>query len=63
MAQLKGRPLPPLVPQIRAAIGRLDTQQHPQHNLPTRTVQPINYSPLGPSTRHVATPSKPQKLK
>ena len=63
MAHVKGRPMPPLVPQIRAVIRNLDTQQHPQHNIPTRTVQPINYSPLGPSTRHVAAPLKPHKLK
>ena len=63
MAQVKGRPTPVDAPSVHARVSGLDTKQHPQHNIGPRTVRPINYSPLGPSTLHVAAPLKPQKLK
>jgi hypothetical protein len=63
MAQVTGRPTPAGASQIHAQVRRVDRTQHPQHNIKPRAVRPINYSPLGPSTLHVAAPLKPQKLK
>jgi hypothetical protein len=63
MAQVTGRPTPVGASSLHAQVRGLDTQQHPLHNIGSRTARPINYSPLGPSTLHVAAPLKPQKLK
>jgi len=63
MAQVTGRPTPAGANTLFGSIRRLDTTPHPLHNLRPRTVQPYNYSPLGPATRHVAAPLKPAKLK
>lgn len=60
MAQVTGRPTPQGASTLHAQVRSVDTKQHPQHNIGPRTVRPINYSPLGPSTLHVA---KPLKLK
>ena len=63
MAQVTGRPIPSGASELHSAVRGVDRTQHPKHNIAPRTVRPINYSPLGPSTLHVAKPSKPQKLK
>jgi len=63
MAQVTGRPTPHGASTLHAQVRSVDTKQHPLHNIGPRTVRPINYSPLGPSTLHVAAPLKPQKLK
>lgn len=63
MAQVTGRPTPVGASQLHASVQGVDRTQHPQHNIAPRTVRPINYSPLGPATTHVASPLKPQKLK
>jgi len=63
MAQVTGRPTPAGASTLHAQVRGVDTKQHPQHNIGPRTVRPINYSPLGPSTLHVAAPRKPLKLK
>lgn len=63
MAQVTGRPTPAGASTLHSAVRGVDRKQHPQHNIAPRYVRPINYSPLGPSTLHVAKPLKPQKLK
>ncbi len=63
MARVIGRPIPPGGTGFGAGIRRVDTTTHPLHNLSPRTVRPINYSPLGPSTLHVSRPLKPLKVK
>lgn len=63
MAQVTGRPIPAGASEVHSAVRGVDRRQHPQHNIASRAVRPINYSPLGPATLHVAKPLKPQKLK
>lgn len=63
MAQVIGRPTPIGASDVHSAVRRVDKVQHPLHNIGARQVRPINYSPLGPSTLHVASPLKPQKVK
>jgi hypothetical protein len=63
MAQVTGRPTPAGGGTFRSGIRRVDTTPHPLHNIVPRTVRPINYSPLGPSTLHVSSPPKKPKVK
>ena len=63
MAKVIGRPTPPGGLTFRSGIASVDTKPHPLHNLAPRTVRPINYSPLGPSTLHVSSPLKNPKVK
>jgi len=63
MAIVTGRPTPLGGHAFKSTLARLDTRAHPSHNLPPRVVRPINYSPLGPSTLHVASPLKNPKVK
>jgi hypothetical protein len=63
MAFVPGRPTPIGGHTFKAGISRVDRRPHPLQNIPTRTARPINYSPLGPSTLHVASPLKNPKSK
>jgi hypothetical protein len=63
MAQVTGRPTPAGGLTFRSGIAAVDTKQHALHNVSPRTVRPYNYSPLGPSTLHVSSPLKPNKVK
>jgi len=63
MAIVTGRPTPPGGTSFRGSIAGLDRRPHPAQNIAPRTVRPINYSPLGPSTLHVASPLKNPKVK
>lgn len=61
MAIVTGRPTPAGGSSFHATIRSVDTKSHPLHNIAPRTVRPINYSPLGPSTLHVSSPLKKGK--
>jgi hypothetical protein len=61
MAHLPGRPIPHGGMTFRAGLVGVDYRSHPQNNLAPRTVRPINYSPLGPSTLHTNSPFKRRK--
>jgi hypothetical protein len=61
MAVVKGRPTPEGGTSFRGGIAGLDRRPHPSQNIAPRSVRPINYSPLGPSTLHVASPLKKVK--
>jgi len=63
MAIVTGRPTPAGGNAFRGGITGLDRRPHPAQNIAPRTVRPINYSPLGPSTLHVASPLKNPKVK
>lgn len=58
-----GRPTPVGAHTFSSDLKNVDTKQHPLHNIPSRAVRPYNYSPLGPSTLHVASPLKNPKVK
>ncbi|MGH8209890.1 MAG: hypothetical protein ACRETD_02960 [Steroidobacteraceae bacterium] len=61
MAFVQGRPVPPGGSTFRAGLVSIDRRPHPAQNIAPRTVRPINYSPLGPSTLHTASPLKKGK--
>jgi len=61
MAQVPGRPVPPGGSTFRAGLANVDHRPHPAQNIAPRSVRPINYSPLGPSTLHVQSPLKKGK--
>lgn len=63
MAIVTGRPTPAGGTSFRSGIASLDRKPHPAQNIAPRSVRPINYSPLGPSTLHVASPRKNPKVK
>ena len=63
VAIVTGRPTPAGGPSFHANLKGLDRRPHPAQNIAPRTVRPINYSPLGPSTFHVASPLKNPKAK
>lgn len=63
MAVVTGRPTPAGGTGFRSSIARVDTRPHPLQNVTPRQVRPYNYSPLGPSTRHLASPLKNPKVK
>lgn len=63
MAMVTGRPTPPGGYSFKSDLARVDTRPHPLQNIPSRAVRPINYSPLGPSTLHTASPLKQPKVR
>ena len=62
MAVVTGRPTP-AGHTLSSDIARVDSRPHPLQTLSPRQVRPYNYSPLGPSTRHLASPLKHPKVK
>lgn len=63
MAFVTGRPTPVGGDTFKSDLARVDHRAHPLQNLRPRAARPINYSPLGPSTLHVASPLKNPKAK